>query len=84
MMGVCGEIVDAWEVTMPFGDHPEFAKLFSALEGPTCAVCLLNNADPRNMDALVEVFEQTAKRGRCLVNGFCRVCREYKLVINPA
>jgi hypothetical protein len=36
------------------------------------------------MDALIEVFEQTAKRARCLANGFCRICREYKAVIHPA
>jgi hypothetical protein len=69
---------------MSMRDHPEYAKVFSMLTAPTCAACLLHEADARHMDALVEVFEQTAKRGRCLANGFCCVCREYKTVIYPA
>ncbi len=68
---------------MPFRDYPEFAKLFSLLTAPTCAACLLQGADPSRMDALVEVFEQTAKRGKCLENGPCHVCREFKAVIYP-
>lgn len=69
---------------MPFRDYPEFAKLFSLLTMATCASCLLQDADPRNMDDLIEVFEETAKRGKCLANGLCHVCREFKAVIYPA
>lgn len=69
---------------MRLKDHPEFVKVFSTLTAPTCAACLLHEGDADNMDALVEVFEHTAKRARCLANGFCRICREYKAVIHPA
>lgn len=69
---------------MRLEDHPEFVKVFSTLTAPTCAACLLHEGDADNMDALIEVFEQTAKRAQCLANGFCRICREYKAVIHPA
>jgi hypothetical protein len=63
--------------------YPEFAKLFGLLTVATCAACLFQDADPSNMEDLIEVFEQTAKRGKCLANGFCHICREYKAVIYP-
>ena len=66
---------------MPSRGYPEFVKFFSLLTVATCAACLLQDADPRNMDDLIEVFEGAAKRGKCLANGFCHVCREFKTVI---
>jgi hypothetical protein len=70
--------------TMPFRTHPEFAKMVSALTEPTCAACILKDSDITNKEVLIEEVERMASQGRCLANGLCRVCREFKLVITPA
>jgi hypothetical protein len=68
---------------MPFSSHPEFSRMVSALTGPTCAACILKDSDITNKEVLIEEVERMAIQGRCLADGICCVCREYKAVIRP-
>jgi hypothetical protein len=69
---------------MPFQEHQEFVAMFSDLPKSTCAACILQHADMRHRDALIEVFEQTAKRAQRFSEGICSICKAEKFVINPA
>lgn len=68
---------------MPFQEHQEFATMFSELPKSICAACVLKDADTKNRDVLIEVFEHTAIRAKRFAQGICTVCKANKFVINP-
>jgi hypothetical protein len=72
------------EITMPFKEHPELARMIIAITVPTCAACLLQDSCIGDQEALFEIFEQTALQATRLARGICRVCHECKIVIDPA
>jgi hypothetical protein len=71
------------QTQMPFQEHQEFATLFSELPKSICAACVLKNADIKDRDIPIEVFEHTAIRAKRFAQGMCTVCKANTFVINP-